>query len=162
MPYCIEEDLLLNSVQLSSSLSRVKYVTDASDEIDSYLGWRYVTPVDVTETSPVPRPIRLTLKRLNIHLATGRLIMAAAMSAEEDSLHAYGKSLVDGAVRTLVEMATGDILPGVPQEEGTDRKLSGGPLISVPDQPGSPVEEFYNRFTRTPYPPYVPYRRWYY
>lgn len=146
MAYCGVEDLLLNSVQLSTSLSRQRFVDDAADEIDSYLGWRYITPIDVLEGSAIPRPVRLTLKRVNAHLASGRLVLAAAMSSEDDDLHAYGRSLVNESLKTVREMAEGsEFLPGVPVEEGNDRKISGGPLL-VTEDPVSLVDGFYDRF----------------
>jgi phage gp36-like protein len=141
--YCGEDDLLLNNVQLSTSLSRLRYVQDAAEEIDSYLGWRYVTPVDISETSPVPKPVKLTLKRLNAHLATGRLILAASMGIEDDNLHAYGESLVAATSSILKELSTGDLLPGIPQEEVGDQKVTGGPSIANEDC-DSLVESFYD------------------
>jgi hypothetical protein len=58
MAYSSVEDLLIGKIPLPVGVDPQKYVDDATDEVDSYIGFTYVTPVDVSNTSPVDRPVR--------------------------------------------------------------------------------------------------------
>lgn len=110
MAYCTVADLLIGDITTNAALDPVKYVADAADEIDSKIGFRYATPVP----AEAPRPVLLLLKRLNAHLASGRLILAATISANQEELNAYGASLVNDAQLTLTAIANGEMaLPGV-------------------------------------------------
>lgn len=148
MAYCTVQDLLIGDIPTGGQLDPLKYVNDAADEIDSKIGFQYETPVDVAS---VPRPVVLLLKRLNAHLASGRLILAATISAEDERLNAYGQNLVDSVELTLVAIATGEqLLPGAPINEETanpqDHSVSSNAfaLIANLDRE-SHVEAFYNR-----------------
>lgn len=142
--YCTTGDLLTGDIPTTAALTPEKAVQDAADEIDSKIGFRYSTPVDITPTGPTPRPVTLLLKRLNAHLASGRLIMAAAASGSQDNVHAYGASLVREASRTLNAIADGTLdLDGLePLVPFTPK----APLIHNEDAT-SQVENFYNAVT---------------
>lgn len=149
MPYCAEADLLIGDISVSAQLSPAKYVADAADEIDSKIGFRYLTPVPTT----APRPVLLLLKRLNSHLASGRLILAATISANQEELNSYGASLVNDAQLTLEALASGEmVLPGVdpsptlPPSPSADDPLAQKILLSNLD-PVSQVESFYTAVT---------------
>ena len=144
MTYSETSDLLTGSMNVPASLDAQKYVDDASDEIDSVIGFRYTTPIDMSNSSLVIRPARLLLKRVANFLATGRLIMAAAVTQEDKQLNAYGASLVAQAQAILTQIAAGDIvLPGA--EEGSDSPpIQSGPLIYNKDAESN-VDAFYDR-----------------
>ena len=144
MSYCTTADLLLGDISTSTALDPAKYVNDAADEIDSKIGFRYQTPVANT----APRPVLLLLKRLNAHLATGRLILAATISANQEELNAYGASLVNDAMLTLTAIAEGEMpLPGttvnpdIPTVDPDDPSLL--PILHSNLDPVSQVEAFY-------------------
>ena len=153
MAYCTTADLLLGNIPTPSGLSVQKVVDDASDEIDSKIGMRYETPVDIATASPpnpVVRPVKLLLKRLNVFLATGRLILAVTSNGEDDRLHAYGLSLVNEANAALDQIADGAyILEGVPVSASYTPTVST-PLINNLD-PESNVEAFYDRIANPSY-----------
>lgn len=110
MAYAEVGDLLLGDLQLGSSVNPQDWVDRAADEIDSHIGLRYETPVDIGELT---RPSMLRLKRLNAHLATGRLLLS--VDNGDDDLHAYGNSLVQGALQELVGIENGMTdLPNAP------------------------------------------------
>lgn len=161
MPYCEVPDLLIGDITVSAALDPEKYVNDAADEIDSKIGFRYLTPVPNT----APRPVLLLLKRVNSHLASGRLILAATISAEMEELNAYGANLVADAELTLAAIASGEMkLPGTelaPEVVVVDptNPLNGPVLIDNLD-PVSQVESFYNILTNPSSLGYfpVPYR----
>jgi len=144
MTYSATEDLLTGTTNVPQSINPQKYVDDASDEVDSVIGFRYTTPVDMSDPGPVIRPARLLLKRVANFLATGRLIMAAAITQEDKQLNAYGQSLVAQAQAILTQIAAGDIvLPGA--DEGSDSPpIQSGPLIYNKDIESN-VEAFYDR-----------------
>jgi len=148
--YCEVADLLLGDISTSALLDPLKYVNDASDEIDSKIGFVYDTPVSIN--LPTPRPVALLLKRICSHLASGRLIMAATLSVESKNLHAYGQSLEEGAQHAITEIVKGNIiLAGV-----TTNTLGPGPdavklgIIANKDSE-SAVDAFYDRIVNPMY-----------
>lgn len=141
--YAEVTDLLTGNIPTPGYLSQDKFVQDAADEIDSQLGFVYETPFDVSETSGLVRPARLLLKRLNVFIATGRLLMAASASGEDDNLHAYAKSLVDNALKTLEMIRVGEIvLEGAVEINPTTTDKPRGPMWFNPDVE-STVDAFY-------------------
>ena len=148
--YSSPSDMILGGIPVGTGVNddREKYVQDAADEIDSIIGFRYKTPV----TFPVntPRPVQLLLKRLNNWLASGRLILAKASPVENQALHAYGKSLVDDALATLQQIASGDILLENVELAPGNEPTQTGPMISNVD-PESNVEAFYDRVINPDY-----------
>lgn len=160
--YCAVSDLLLGKIPTPAALDPAKYVQDAADEIDSKIGHLYETPIDLTELlvpPPVPlvdgglkvsRPTRLLLKRINAHLASGRLLLAVAAPEEQRQLHAYAWSLVKEATAALDLIAAGDIsLDGVDPINTTEGPVAK-PLISNLDAESN-VESFYDRIANPAY-----------
>lgn len=150
-------DLLTGNIPVSTVLGQ-KYVNDAADEIDSIIGHIYVTPVDMRPTpeedppgvGTVKRPSRLLLKRIANFLASGRLMLATSAGGEDDQLHAYAKYLVDTALATLQQIASGSIsLDGAVTDSDPDTEGRYGPLIANVD-PESNVEAFYDRIYMAP------------
>lgn len=151
--YSTKDDLLLGQIPLPSYIDGTKIVQDAADEIDSKIGMRYRTPIDVSDTNTaVSRPVKLLLKRINNFLATGRLILQVASPEENRNLHAYGWSLVQEANAAIEAIVSGEvILDGVePAENATDQPAVSVPLINNLD-PESNVEAFYDRMANPNY-----------
>ena len=152
MAYCTADDLLVGNIPLPAYLDVNAVIEDAADEIDSKIGWRYVTPIDISEPGPLVRPARLMLKRINAALATGRLILAVASPEEKNNLHAYGWSLVREANGAINVIADGT----VPLEGATlvdpaiDDEPVAVPLINNLDSE-SQVEAFYDRVANPDY-----------
>lgn len=142
MAYCEVTDLLIGDIPTSVALDPAKYVADAADEIDSKIGFVYETPVVSTQ-----RPVTLLLKRINSHLASGRLILAATIPAEMAELNSYGSNLVNDAMLALDAIAKRMlILVGAPFADGTIASLTTAnhpttPLIANVDAQ-SDVEAF--------------------
>ena len=152
MAYCEATDLLVGDMPLPKALRPQQYVDDAADEIDSMIGFIYATPVDiVSDGTPVKRPVRLLLKRLNVLLASGRLITAMSSNSQRSDLHPYGASLIREATDVLKQIAAGDLLlPGVPPADPEASDTSTGPLIANIDAESN-VESFYNRIANPGY-----------
>lgn len=142
-------DLLTGNIPTPAYLNIQKFVDDAGDEIDSKVGFLYSTPLDVADTSAMVRPARLLIKRLNVFLATGRLLLAADAGGEENQIHAYGVSLLREANAALDAIASGAIvLDGAAQVPGSS--VATVPVINNKD-PESNVDAFYDRIANPRY-----------
>lgn len=137
-------DLLLGD--MPNPRDAEKWVQDATDEINSKLGIRYVVPIVVDQTVPANLVTVLLLKRINNHLASGRLVCAKAASGSQQEVHQYGMSLLREAISALNSLVAGDMtLPGAPFVNSDDVGASG-PIISNLDVQSN-VESFYNMVT---------------
>lgn len=143
MAYSAKTDLLLGNIPEPANAQR--YVDDAGDEIDSKIGFRYATPISLSENIPAQRPGALLLKRINQWLSTGRLLLALDAAGEDDQLHQYGEYLVREATAALDSIADGSItLPGaVPVDP--DVPKSTGPVAAYGDD-YSLVDGYYSVF----------------
>lgn len=142
MAYCEIRDLLIGNIPTPAYIDKTQYVALAADEIDAALGFRYVTPIAVTD--PVAgRSSELLLKHINIHIASGRLILAAAAGGSDTEVHAYGMSLLRQGREALLSLASGDpALVGVTLLTGGPTVSSKVPLVLNGDE-YSQVDEFY-------------------
>lgn len=146
MAYCTKGDLLLGDIPMPSRYGDgTRFVNMAADEIDGQIGHIYVTPIMIPSVpSPELRPAQLLLKKINFLLASGRIILDMAAGGEDESLHAYGRSMWNEATRLLNQIANGTIeLIGIPKldDEGT---ANNGPSV-VNEDSESLVEAFYSR-----------------
>lgn len=147
MAYCTINDLLIGSLPISELVDKETFVDDAADEIDAALGEIYVVPIT---GSPLSHHAEVLLKKINSHLATGRLITVLAIGAEDTSVQAYGLMLINEAMALLMRIAAGQIkLTGATTQE-PDHGNDTGPGIRNRDQYSS-VESFEDAFMR----PYV-------
>lgn len=139
--YATVNDLLLGDMTLSSAIDPAKFIADSADEIDVRIGRIYVTPVDVTK---LEETARLTLKIANARLASGRMLMAQAQAAQDDSLHAYGMYLIREAEATISAIESSRL----PLDGATIRDdLTDTPAPKVTNlDAASPVEAFYGEF----------------
>lgn len=148
--YCVSTDLLVGDLPLPSYIDVQKIVDDAADEIDSKIGFIYKTRVDMADDGLVARPARLLLKRLNVFIASGRLLMNVATADEDSQVHAYAARLLREAEQALQAIAKGQVVL-----EGADRVKNAvdeirGPVYSNKD-PESYVEAFYDRIVSPTY-----------
>ncbi len=161
--YSEVDDLLLGELTAPDQNICQKYVQDAANEIDSKLGFIYVTPISVSVDGEF-RATALLLQRINNWLATGRLILANAASREDQYVNAYAKSLIVEADAALVALTNGTMpLPGATPINPTGSTATG-PIINNLDSQSN-VESFYafvtdpwpSRGYPNPYPPGVIY-----
>lgn len=151
MAYCETADLLIGDLPTSLALAPLKYVNDAADEIDSKIGFVYATPIPVEVVGSVPRPVVLLLKRLNAHLATGRMVLAATLISEDKQLNAYGLSLVADCELTISQIAGGQlVLAGVTPGGLNSLPAAHVPLIANLDSESN-VAAFYDRISNPNY-----------
>lgn len=148
--YCKSGDLLVGDLGGTDPL-RQQFVDLAADEMDAMIGFVYVLPLDLES---LQAHVQLILKNLASKLASGRLLMAQAVGAEETSVHAYGKSLVDEAMRDLYAIRNGQIDLGAIKVSTTG--TNNAPVIIEGDLV-SAVDAFYDWQAHPPlYPPLSP------
>jgi hypothetical protein len=149
--YSTVGDLLTGNVPTPVALDPQKFVNDATDEIDSKIGFLYVTPLDIVAPTSIPRPACLLIKRINNFLASGRLLLAAAAGQEDSQIHAYGWSLIKEATTALDQIATGQIpIEGaVKQDTGDEAAVTAIILNNLDEE--SAVEAFYSRIANPDY-----------
>lgn len=145
--YCTVSDLLLRTdLTLPSAIDAQKYINDAADEIDARIGLLYKTPVKIpTQDLEKYRTTILTLKTINVQLATGRIIMSISSPHENSELDAYGNYLVREANARLNQIANRTyILEGAPANENTPDEGSVSRTMIYNLDADSSVEGFYN------------------
>ena len=144
--YCKDTDLLVGDLGgLDPQKSR--YILLAGDEMDGMIGFLYPLPL------PGLAPhITLILKSIARKLASGWLLMAQAAPSEDANVHAYGKSLVDEAMRDLWAIRNGQIDLGIPKI-GTN-STGDAPSIIQGDK-YSAVDSFYEWQNHPPYLPAI-------
>lgn len=106
MAYCAEADLIAGNIPAADGVKKT-YVDAASEEMDSYLSAQYVTPISVNVADPRQKQTSLTLKRINAHLASGRLITSMGTGGEDTEVHAYGLMLITESLNALKALASG-------------------------------------------------------
>lgn len=91
--YCKADDILVGDVTTVSDQVE-KHVDMAADEINAAIGHIYVTPVTGAASHAM-----LTLKTINVKLATGRYFaaMARGSSSGESEPNVYAQSLIHGS-----------------------------------------------------------------
>lgn len=154
--YCTADDLLTGDIPIPSYLDANSVVQDAADEIDSKIGHLYETPVDVTPSGPAARWVKLLLKRLNVHLATGRLLMAADAGGEDDRVHAYASYLIREANAAINKIVSGEIVLEAVPGPANEAVVSDASIVLLNLDPESHVEAFYDRLLTSPAYPYAP------
>lgn len=105
--YSAKGDLLLGDLPLPAYVDVDKIIRDVADEIDSHVGFVYQTPFDLSDDSLLSRPSRLLIKRISVHLSTGRIILSVATTGEQNDTHAWGRRLVSDAMAALAAIRNG-------------------------------------------------------
>lgn len=149
MAYCTKNDLRKGDIPLAAQYGDGSaLVNQAGDEIDAHIGHLYVTPVVFADPLPAAhRPSMLMLKNINILLASGRLILDMAAGGEDNSLHAYGRSMWSEGNQLLKRVASGEIeLVGAIKVEDENLSENSGPVI-INEDPESLVKSFYQNYS---------------
>lgn len=147
--YCASNDILVGDVSTVSDQVE-KHVDMAAEEINSAIGHIYVTPVVGASDHAM-----LTLKMINVKLATGRYFaaMARGSSSGEGEPNAYAQSLIREAQDQINQIRSGDILLNGAATVGADDAAvddARNPTVIQADTK-SGVNEFYG-FVQSAYP----------
>lgn len=163
MAYCTKDDLLTGDIPLAGKYGDgTAFVNFAADEIDGQIGHVYVTPVEFTDPmNPKAKPAQLLLKKINILLASGRIILDMAAGTEDQNLHAYGNAMLLEGINLLNMISKGDIKLNMATEIDTAADDDNTAVAVIQDDPYSLVETFYKQYS-TPawamFPPPAPMR----
>lgn len=155
MAYCKADDIskLLDDTVRQQGTSDAS-ADSASNEIDSIIGFVYVTPIfniALPESAQtVDRVVRLLLQKLASFIGAGRILMSMNQQGEDTSPNAYGLYLLQQAEDTLCMIKDGRLLlTGVPS---VNPQLENGSRVVVSNiDPYSQVESFYNAMSRPTY-----------
>jgi len=117
MGYAISSDVdqVIGKLPVASGVLRQGFLDSAEATIHTYFIGIYDVPVEVkssvaTTISGVTYNILNTVQK---NLAGGNLLLSLTTSTENESVHDYGKYLVEGATNTLKDIKTQVlILPG--------------------------------------------------
>lgn len=156
--YSTPDDLLIAQLRVDEA-DKVKYVAEAADDIESRIGHIYETPLTFDTTVPQERAASLVLKRLNNNLASGRIILAYTMPAEDKQLNAYGHYLVKDAEDTLDLIASRQvILYGPTPVTLPNTEIVNGAALGISNvDSSSAVDDFYRAPAATLwFPPGMP------
>jgi phage gp36-like protein len=144
MEYSEVDNLLIGDLILSSAINKQAFVQDASDEIDSRIGPRYLTPLNLNALADHSAKL---VRRIANNLASGRLIMAVTSAGEDLAVHNYGLYLCKEAASALAAIANGqvDLVGATPQDVfGT----SGSTPAIQNEDADSAVDAFYRHVMR--------------
>lgn len=150
MAYCSPANLLVGDIPLAAKYGNgTSFVDLAAEEIDSQIGHIYITPVVFDESTPAltakVRPQKLLLKKINILLASGRIILDMAAGGEDDNLHSYGKRMTDEALNLLGKLMNREIdLIDAPLLAEEEVRMNTGPSV-IQEDDYSLVGAFYER-----------------
>lgn len=158
--YSTVEDLQLGNLPIPASLKAQRYVGDASDEIDSRLGFYYKVPLEFDPLDYKHHASRLLVKRINILLSTSKIVAAINVGVEDKQLNAYAKQLSDQANGFIDQIINGYYTlvgptPVSPNTGGITR-VAGLSISNVDAK--SFVEEEYDKLRCPPHPWYPPNR----
>lgn len=107
--YCAPTDLLTGDMTVSNNML-TQFTTLGTEEIDAVLSQVFVLPLAaIPPAVELSAYAKLNLKMANRAIASGRLIMDRAALAEDNALHAYGKSLYDEGMLMVMAMKGGTI-----------------------------------------------------
>ncbi len=158
MAWATNDDLLLGDTQFDSG-DWDRYLRDAETEILIHLAQYYELPIP--DNDQLPERIFMLLRQIQSRLASGRLILAYALSQgqADESLNAYGRYLIDDALGDLVELGSQIPIPGAtaainPDATSVDNDLR--PSITQIES-ASPVEAFANYTSNQSVDPWEPY-----
>lgn len=117
--YSDPEDVLVGTdLALPADDTIDRFVKDAAKEIDSRLGFKYVTPLkftrivngsvtEIIEDDPSTyTPSYLLINRLSNFIASGRYILAASSPEEQNGIHQYGNKLLRDAEAILSQITS--------------------------------------------------------
>lgn len=123
-------DLLVGDMAFGSSFDKDRYIQDAANEMLSRIGIVYELPLP-----PLTPHLENVFRLIQARLATGRLIMAMAVGAEQNDLHAYGRSLVQLAYDDLDRIGTVYEIPGAPRATRGENRAAGVVKAAPQDSP---------------------------
>lgn len=136
--YSTDEDMMIGDLTYDADY-RNTFRSRAKDEIDTALGFLYLIPL-----SPSPSVhVGLILKQIEARLASGRLILDRTAAMEDNSLQAYGNSLLKEGQQMLMQITTG-MVELIGQTRVPSAATAGNAPVIIQGDTTSGVDAYYN------------------
>jgi phage gp36-like protein len=143
--YCSEGDVTFHfaKVRLPAEISMADAISSGSDEMDGYLGYRYVVPIPVSGSDPAKAYGTQLLKTICGQLTAGRIMVSVAAGGEKNKTHDYGRYLIDRSLEKLCEIKEGKLNISFATENTDEMSRKQGPMMAPGGDAYSLVDQYY-------------------
>ncbi|QDF18234.1 head-to-tail adaptor [Gordonia phage Dakiti] len=135
----------VQNIKLPQNATWESLAETASNEIDSRLGVRYVTPFQVSPSDPAQRAAAFWLQNVTSMVAAARLMLSIAAPGSQDSANSYGQYLLRNVNELVNDVISGKVDLAGCEEVGANDSVIQGPTILNEDA-FSQVDVFYDNF----------------
>lgn len=142
--YCTDADVTFHfaKVRLPPEIDMSDAISLGSDEMDGYLGYRYVIPIPVNPSDPSKNYGTQLLKTICSQLVAGRIMVSVAAGGEKSKTHDYGKYLIENAQEFLCKIKDGKLNISFAVENTDEGSRAQGPIMAAGDA-FSMVDQYY-------------------
>ncbi|AUV60623.1 head-tail adaptor [Gordonia phage SteveFrench] len=135
----------VQNIKLPSGATWESLAETASNEVDSRLGLRYVTPFQVSPNDPSQRATAYWLQNVTSMIAAARLMLSISAPGSQDNANSYGQYLLQNAGRLIDDVVSAKVdLTGVPEVAANDSVIQGPTILN--EDAFSQVDVFYDNF----------------
>ena len=94
--YCTDGSIQthVQNIKLPNGVTWDSLAETASNEVDSNLGVRYVTPIQASPSDPATRAAAYWLQNVTSMVAAARLMLSIAAPGSQDAANSYGQYLL--------------------------------------------------------------------
>nr|DAK84360.1 MAG TPA: head to tail adaptor [Caudoviricetes sp.] len=145
--YCTEGAIRthVQNIKLPTGVTWDSLAETASNEVDSNIGVRYVTPITVNPNDPAERSAAYWLQNVTSMVAAARLMLSISAPGSQDTANNYGQYLLSNAQQLMNDVISGKVeLPGA-EEVAANGSIIQGPTVLNQDA-YSQVDLFYDNF----------------
>lgn len=153
--YCGSDDVTFHfaKVRLPPEIDMTSVIDLASDEMDGYIGYRYVVPIPVSSSDPTKSYGTLMLKTICGQLAAGRIMVSVSSGGEKNATHAYGLYLIQTALGQLDLIKHGKLNISFGTLNTDEQARKQGPMMAPGMDAYSMVDQFYQNTQRHGFAP---------
>lgn len=135
----------VQNIKLPTGVTWESLAETASNEVDSNLAVRYVTPISVSPNDPETRAAAYWLQNVTSMVAAGRLMLSIAAPGSQDTANNYGQYLLRNAQQLINDVLSGKVnLPGATEVAANDSVIQGPTILN--QDAYSQVDLFYDNF----------------
>ncbi|AKJ71701.1 hypothetical protein TIN2_11 [Tsukamurella phage TIN2] len=99
----------LQNIKLPSGVTWDSLAETASNEVDSNIGVRYQTPIQVSAVDPETRAAAYWLQNVSAMVAAARFMLSVAAPGSQDSANGYGRYLLSSAQKLMNDVISGKV-----------------------------------------------------
>ncbi|AVP43202.1 head-to-tail adaptor [Gordonia phage Lidong] len=145
--YCTDAAIKthVQNIKLPTGVTWDSLAETASNEVDSNLGVRYVTPIQVSANDPTQKAAAYWLQNVTSMVAAGRLMLSIAAPGSQDTANSYGQYLLRNAQQLMNDVISGKVdLPGAEEVPANGSTIQGPTVLN--QDAFSQVDLFYDNF----------------